>query len=124
MELYLHQKGHQVLQQSLKMKPSSSACHAAWKVCSCKCISQGKSRTRKGRQPDAKIAYGEHQRGAARERQATKPLRLTKEKSLAQLSRKRLTERRGQAGSARAMSSPEIRPTQRASGCKGRVIAI
>lgn len=92
-ELYLHQKGHQVPQQSLKRKPSSSACHAAWKVCSCKCTSQGESRARKGRQPGAKIAYGEHERGAAREWQATKPLRLTKEKSLAQLSRNRQTER-------------------------------
>lgn len=35
-ELYLHQKGHQVPQQSLKMKSYSSACQPAWKVYSCK----------------------------------------------------------------------------------------
>ena len=57
-ELYLHQKGHQVPQQSLKMKSYSSACQPAWKVYSCKWASQGKSRTREGRQQDAKIAYG------------------------------------------------------------------
>lgn len=36
----------------------------------------------------------------------------------------RKKDKRGQVGSARAMSSPEIGPAQRASGCKGQVIAI
>ena len=62
-ELYLHQKGHQVPQQSVKMKSYSSACQAAWKVCSNKWASQDKSRSREERQQDAKIAHGSHEKG-------------------------------------------------------------